>query len=152
LKKRGGTMSSSAMKELVECLVEAWNRRDADAVARCYAHDAVSRDVTLEEPLHGREAIRNAGAMYMRAFPDIHLDIRRLIRDGNVVWEEWRATGTHDGDLMGLGPTGRKGSTLGCNVIQVGENGLIHSETTYWDAAGLYRQLGALGDLARAAE
>jgi hypothetical protein len=29
---------------------------------------------------------------------------------------------------------------------------LIRSETTYWDAAGLYRQLGALPELARAAE
>ena len=145
-------MRPSAMKELVERLVESWNRHDPDAVARCYAHDAVSRDVTLAEPLHGREAIRNAAAMYMRAFPDIHFDIRRLACDGNVVCEEWRASGTHDGDLMGLGPTGRKGSTLGCNVIQVGDDELIHSETTYWDAAGLYRQLGALGDLARAAE
>jgi hypothetical protein len=52
---------------------------------------------------------------------------------------------------MGLQPTYRKWSTLGCNVIQVRDDGLIQSETTYWDAAGLYRQLGALGELARAA-
>ena len=145
-------MRPSAMKELVERLVEAWNRHDPDAVAGCYAHDAVSRDITLEEPLHGREAIRNAAAMYMRAFPDIRFEIRRVVCDGNVACEEWRATGTHEGDLMGLEATGRTGSTLGCNVIQLGDDGLIHSETTYWDAASLYRQLGALGDLARAAE
>jgi hypothetical protein len=54
-----------------------------------------------------------------------------------VILEEWQATGTHEGDLMGLPATHRKGATLGCNVIQVGRDGLIHSETTYWDAAGL---------------
>jgi steroid delta-isomerase-like uncharacterized protein len=145
-------MKPSAMKELVERLVESWNLHDPDAVARCYARDAVSRDITLDEPLHGRDAIRNAAAMYMKAFPDIHLEIRRVACDGDVICEEWRATGTHEADLMGLQPTGRMGSTLGCNVIQVGDDGLIHSETTYWDAAGLYRQLGALRDLARAAE
>jgi steroid delta-isomerase-like uncharacterized protein len=139
------------MKELVERLVESWNLHDPDAVAQCYAPDAVSRDITLSEPLHGRGAIRNAAAMYMTAFPDIHFDIRRIACDGDLICEEWRATGTHEGDLMGLQPTGRKGSTLGCNVIQVRDDGLIRSETTYWDAAGLYRQLGALGQLARAA-
>jgi steroid delta-isomerase-like uncharacterized protein len=145
-------MEPSLMKDLIERLVESWNGHDPDAVARCYAPDAVSRDITLGEPLRGRDAIRNAAAMYMRAFPDIRFDIRRIACDGDVICEEWRATGTHEGDLMGLKPTHRKGITFGCNVIQVGNGGLIRSETTYWDAAGLYRQLGALPELARAAE
>jgi steroid delta-isomerase-like uncharacterized protein len=144
-------MRRSEMKELIEQLVDSWNAHDPDAVARCYAPDAVSRDITLMEPLHGRNAIRNAAAMYMSAFPDIHFDIRLIACDGDVILEEWRATGTHEGDLMGLAPTHRRGTTLGCNVIQVGDEGLIRSETTYWDAAGLYRQLGALPELARAA-
>jgi steroid delta-isomerase-like uncharacterized protein len=144
-------MRRSEMKEIVERLVDSWNAHDPDAVAACYAPEAVSRDITLTEPLRGRDAIRNAVAMYMRAFPDIHFDIRRIVCEGDVILEEWRATGTHEGDLMGLDPTHRKGTTLGCNVIQVGEGGLIRSETTYWDAAGLYRQLGALPQLARAA-
>jgi steroid delta-isomerase-like uncharacterized protein len=147
-------MNRSTMKELVERLVESWNAHDPNAVAQCYAPDAVSRDITLSgsEPLRGRDAIRNAAAMYMGAFPDIRFDIRRVACDGDLICEEWRAAGTHEGDLMGLEPTGRKGSTLGCNVMQVGADGLIHSETTYWDAAGLYRQLGALRELASAAE
>jgi steroid delta-isomerase-like uncharacterized protein len=139
------------MTELVERLIDAWNTHDPDAVAGCYAPNAVSRDITVTEPLEGRDSIRNAAAMYLRAFPDIHFDIRRIECDGDVICEEWRASGTHDGDLLGLEPTHRKGTTLGCNVIQVGEEGLIRSETTYWDAAGLYRQLGALPELARAA-
>jgi steroid delta-isomerase-like uncharacterized protein len=145
-------MNRYEARELVERLVESWNAHDPDAVARCYASDAVSRDITLTEPLHGRVAIRNAAAMYMMAFPDIRFDIRRIVCDRNVICEEWRASGTHEGALMGLEPTHRRGTTLGCNVIQAGDDGLIHSETTYWDAAGLYRQLGALPDLARAAD
>lgn len=144
-------MKRSQMTELIERLVESWNAHDPDAVAVCYAPDAVSRDVSLGKPLRGRDAIRNAAAMYMTAFPDIRFEIGRIACDGDVICEEWRATGTHEGDLMGLEPTGRKGTTLGCNVIEVGDDGLIQSETTYWDAAALYRQLGALPELARAA-
>jgi steroid delta-isomerase-like uncharacterized protein len=144
-------MERSDARKLIERLVRAWNDHDADAVASCYATDAVSRDVTLAEPLRGRDAIRNAVETYIRAFPDIRFEIRRIACDGDLICEEWRATGTHEGDLMGLPPTNREGTTIGCNVIEVGDDGLIHSETTYWDAAGLYRQLGALPELARAA-
>jgi steroid delta-isomerase-like uncharacterized protein len=90
--------------------------------------------------------------MYMQAFPDITFEIRRIACDGQVLCEEWHATGTHEGDLMGLVASGRRSSVDGCNVMMVGDDGLIHSETTYWDAAGLYRQLGALPQLAHAAE
>jgi steroid delta-isomerase-like uncharacterized protein len=137
--------------EIVERLTDAWNSHDPDAVAACYARDAVSRDVTITEALHGRAAIRNAAAMYMRAFPDIRFEIRRVACDGDVVCEEWRATGTHHGDLMGLAATGRRAESIGCNVMSIGDEGQIHTETTYWDAASLYRQLGALPDLAHAA-
>lgn len=144
-------MRRAEASALVERLVDAWNSHDPEAVASCYAPDAVSRDVTLTEALHGRQAIRNAAETYMRAFPDIAFEIRRIVCDGDFVCEEWRATGTQQGDLMGLEATGKKGTTLGCNVIEMGEDGLIHAETTYWDAAGLYRQLGALPELAQAA-
>jgi steroid delta-isomerase-like uncharacterized protein len=143
-------MSHHASDDLVERLTEAWNAHDPAEVSQCYAPDAVSRDISLAEPLHGRTAIRNAADMYMHAFPDIHFQILRLFATGDFVCEEWRATGTHQGDLMGLPPTGRKATVTGCNVMKVGDDGLISSETTYWDAAGLYRQLSALPDLANA--
>src|SRR5206468_12890517 len=110
------------------------------AGSECYAPDAISRDISLTEPLHGRSAIRNAASMYMHAFPDVHFQILRVFGSRDFVCEEWRATGTHKGDLMGLRATGRQATVLGCNVMQLGGDGLIHPETTYWDAVGLYRQ------------
>jgi C-1 hydroxylase len=144
-------MSRAEQVEIVERITEAWNTHDPDAVAACYAADAVSRDVTITEALHGRAAIRNAAAMYMHAFPDIQFEIRRVVCDRDVVCEEWRATATHRGDLMGLAATGRRAETAGCNVMRLGDDARIHAETTYWDAAALYRQLGALPELAHAA-
>jgi len=143
-------MSPRAADDLLERLTEAWNAHDPAEVAQCYAPEAVSRDISLAEPLHGRAAIRNAADMYMRAFPDIHFQILRVFGSGDFVCEEWRATGTHQGDLMGLPSTGRQATVVGCNVMNLGDDGLIHSETTYWDAVGLYRQLGALPELAHA--
>jgi steroid delta-isomerase-like uncharacterized protein len=135
---------------LIDRLTEAWNAHDAERVAACYAPDAVSRDVTLTDSLHGRTAIRNGAQTYMRAFPDIRVEVKRLFGDGELICEEWRATGTHRGDLFGLPATGRTAEVIGCNVMQLGSDGLIQSETTYSDAAGLYRQLESLPQLARA--
>ena len=137
-------MSPSDTAAIVDRLVAAWNAHDPEGVAECYAPDAVSRDVTLTDALHGRVAIRNAADAYLRAFPDLRLEVQRAFGEGRTLCEEWRATGTHEGDLFGLPATGRKAEVIGCNVIQVGEDGLIQSETTYSDAAGLYRQLDRL--------
>lgn len=144
-------MSRPESTALVERLTAAWNAHDPDGVAACYAPDAVSRDVTLPEALHGRTAIRNAAAAYMRGFPDIRVEVRRMFAEGDLICEEWRVTGTHTGDLFGLPRTGRSSESIGCNVMQVDGDGLIRSEMTYWDAVGLYRQLHALPELAHAA-
>lgn len=144
-------MPTTEQTELVQRLLSAWNAHDPDAIAACYAADAITRDVTFREATTGRAAIRATAAMYLRAFPDIRFELRRVVGDGDVICEEWQASGTHRGDLMGLGGTGRRVESIGCNVMRVGEDGLICEETTYWDATGLYRQLGALAQLARSA-
>ena len=73
------------------------------------------------------------------------------LAEGDLICEEWRSDGTHLGDLIGLAATGYPANMAGCNVIRLDANGEIASETTYTDAAGLYRQLHALPQLASAA-
>lgn len=131
-------------RAVVERLTDAWNRHDAEGVAACYAADAVSGEVALTEPLHGRQAIRNSARMYMDALPDIRFETRRVFAEEASVCQEWTVTGTHAGDLLGLAPTGRTVQVALCRVMTVDADGLIRSETTYWDALGLYCQLGAL--------
>ena len=136
--------AAAEAQALVERLTDAWNRHDAEGVAACYAADAVSAEVALTEPLRGRPAIRNSARLYMDALPDIRLETRRVIAAGDCVCQEWAVSGTHRGDLLGLAPTGRTFEVPLCRVMTLGADGLIRSDTTYWDALGLYRQLGAL--------
>lgn len=144
-------MTHQQCADLIDRLTGAWNAHDPDGVAACYAPDAVSRDITLTEALHGRTAIRNAAETYMQAFPDLRVRATRIVCEGDLICEEWRSDGTHLGDLIGLAATGYPANMAGCNVIRLDANGEIASETTYTDAAGLYRQLHALPQLASAA-
>ena len=130
---------------------EAWNAHDADGVAACYAEDAKLYDVGLPEPLQGRAAIRDSVAGYLAAFSDFHaVNMGEPIVSGNRTAQEWKVTGTHDGELMGTPPTGKSATTYGCATAEFGEDGLIHRGGNYWNAAALMQQLGVLPEPAGA--
>jgi predicted ester cyclase len=80
--------------------------------------------------------------VYFLAFPDVQWHVLRTVCEGRLICQEWRATGTHLGDFDGLAPTGQTVTRSGCDVTLIGTNRLIEVETTYWDALGLYEQLG----------
>jgi steroid delta-isomerase-like uncharacterized protein len=129
---------------------EAWNAHDADRVAACYAEDAVMYDVGLPHPLRGRDAIRESVAGYFAAFSDLHVNAGEPIVAGNRAAQEWKVTGTNDGELMGVASTGRSATTYGCGTAEFGDDGLIHRAGNYWNAAALMQQLGVLPESAGA--
>ena len=131
--------------------IEAWNRGDADGVAATDADDVVTIDCTLPEPLHGRDAGRQLVATYMGAFPDLHVEVTRSIVEGNTLIQEWTATGTHDGDLLGMPPTHRRMEIRGCGIADIGEDGKTRELHQYWDHMTMMRQLGAVPETAGAA-
>ena len=129
---------------------EAWNAHDADGVAACYAEDAVLYDVGLPETVQGRAAIRDSVAGYLAAFSDLHVDVRKPIVYGNRAAQEFKVTGTNDGELMGIPPTGKSATTYGCGTAEFGDDGLVHRAGNYWNAAALMQQLGVLPEAAGA--
>ena len=128
----------------------AFNRHDADAVASMYADDARLRDQAAPGPIEGREAVREYISGYFRGFPDLTWERIGVEIDGNVGVEEWRASGTHEGELPGLPATHRRMTVEGCSVMHFGEDGLVHEERNYWDEAAMLRQLGVLAEPATA--
>src|SRR3954470_4785912 len=84
----------------------AWNAHDPDAVAAVFAPDAVLREMGRREAFTGRTAVRERAAALLRAFPDLHLERIELVIDGARHADRWVMTGTHQGELFGLAPTG----------------------------------------------
>jgi steroid delta-isomerase-like uncharacterized protein len=140
-------MGPAEIRELLQRETDAWNAHDPDAVAACYAEDAEVVDVTMPEPMRGREGIRAYVSGYVTAFPDLRLESGEPIIDGNRIAEEWKATGTHNGELMGMPATGRKMVTVGCGMGEVGDDGLFRRVVNYWNAGALMQQLGLLDEV-----
>ena len=55
----------------------------------------------------------------------------------------WTARGTHQGELLGITPTGKKFSITGISFLRIA-NGKIAEQWVNWDTLGLLQQLGAV--------
>ncbi len=144
-------MGITEITQVLKQETEAWNAHDADGVAACYAQDAKLYDVGLPEPLRGRAAIRESVAGYLAAFSDFHaVNLGEPIVSGNRAAQEWKVTGTNDGELLGTAPTGKSATTYGCATAEFGEDGLIHRGGNYWNVAALVQQLGVVPETAGA--
>jgi predicted ester cyclase len=95
-------------------------------------------------PMNGpsdREGMRHAGATFRHACPDWHSDILLLTVDGDLVTEHFRASGTHQNELLGVPGTGRTLTLMGTHVFRV-RNGKITERWGTLDELGLLRGLG----------
>lgn len=135
-------MMRKDMVELVEHYTASWNDCDADAVAACFSEDAVNRDIAVRVPLQGREQIKEVAARFMDAFPDLSRAVSRIVCENDLMTVEWRITGTHEAEVLGIPATGRHVEIDGCSIARVDADGLICALTNHWDVAGLLHQIG----------
>jgi steroid delta-isomerase-like uncharacterized protein len=122
--------------------LEAWNRQDAAGTVEIVAPDCVYIDNNVE--MRGREAMQAAAQAYFDAFPDLHLELDRLYVDGNTVIAEWRSSGTHEGELMGIPATGARAEARGVLIDEFGDDGLLHRGVLCWDTVKLLQDLGVM--------
>ena len=125
----------------------AFSEGDLDLIDELVADDAVGYDPAQPEPIRGAEGMKELVTMYRSAFPDLAFEVHETLRDGDLVAVRWTSTGTHDGELMGIEPTGKEVTVEGIEIDRV-EDGKIVESRVSWDALGLLRQLGAVPEMA----
>jgi steroid delta-isomerase-like uncharacterized protein len=107
--------------------------------------DFLPEDFVNHDPPFGatsdREGMRGAGAMFHAAFPDWHIDVGLLIGEGDLVVEQFTASGTQQDEIMGVPATGRTVTVRGIQIFRVRE-GRIVERWGRLDDLGLLSQLG----------
>lgn len=120
---------------------DAWNRRDAEAIAAVFADDGSYVDPVVPGGLGPAATGEYAGGLFA-AFPDLAFAIESEAACGDgLVAAEWRMTGTNRGPYMGLPPSGRQVDLAGADLIRV-EGERVRSVRGYFDTAVVPRQLG----------
>jgi predicted ester cyclase len=79
--------------------------------------------------------------MYHGAFSDAHITLDDVIVQGDKVVTRWTGRGTHDGNLMGIPPTGTSVEFTGIRIFRVADGQIVEGWVD-WDTFGLMRQLG----------
>ncbi len=120
----------------------------AAAVARIvgdYSPRAVVHDPLLGAPLVGAAAIAVHKTAEAAALSDASLTILSRTVLGDQLFSTWEMTGVHDGPFYHYAPTGARLQMSGATVQTRGRDGRIASETLYYDAADMHRQLSGQG-------
>lgn len=126
---------SDNLKAVLETLIEeVWNAGRYELIPEVFAQNAQLHMAGIE--LEGHEAIRDHYISPFRTgFPDLHIEVLDLLRDGNKIAMRLRGTGTHDGEYRGKPATGKQLDYTGIVVMHM-EGGMIAHVWGHSDAAG----------------
>jgi steroid delta-isomerase-like uncharacterized protein len=117
-----------------------FNGGDLDAVERFIAPDHANHDPTAPEVPPGPHGVRMLAEHFREAFPDIEYTFEEIFSSGDRVAHRWTFTGTHEGELMGIEPTGRRVEVMGIEINRL-DRGRIADSWAISDAEGLRKQL-----------
>jgi steroid delta-isomerase-like uncharacterized protein len=129
---------------------EVWNAGNLDAIDELIAEDHVDHDPVRAGAPGGTAGAREFVATYREAFPDAHIAIDDMLADGDKVVVRWRATGTHQGELMGIPASGKSIEITGIGIDRIA-GGKIAESWSNWDTIGMMGQIGAMPASAGAA-
>ena len=124
---------------------DAVNSGDMELISKTI-EEVVEPDVLIRTPLPldatGAQAFKHVWAVLLRAFPDLHVAAEDVIAEGDKVVCRNTVTGTHQGEYMGLPPTGKSITYSEIFIFRVA-GGRIAETWGVVDVLSQLRQLGA---------
>jgi steroid delta-isomerase-like uncharacterized protein len=139
-------MSTESNKTLIRRFWEGvFNQKNLAVIDEICTPDMVYHAPT--GPIQGREAFKQFIGMYLGAFPDFHITIEDIVAEEDKVAVRQATTATHQGELMGIPPSGKRISVSGIHVTRV-VNGKAVEDWGNDDMLGMLQQLGVIPSMA----
>jgi predicted ester cyclase len=123
---------------------EIWNRRRHELVDELISDELIDH---IEMPgLEGTGKASYLASLRLMhdAFSDYHEEIELIVADDDKAVSYVRVTGIHDGDLMGVPPTGRKMDVRAMGILRFANGQAIER----WGVGDTLKQMQQLGLLA----
>lgn len=129
-------------KELIRREVtEAWNEGDFAVIDDIFAEDSIDHVPLVPMEVRGPQGHKQLVNAFRSTFPDLEMEIDEMIAEGSFVAHRVIIRGTHDGDFVGIEPTGKEVEISGM-VFTRFEDGKIVESWANFDALGVLQQLG----------
>ncbi len=105
---------------------EVWTGRALEVIAEILDPAAVHHGAAFPD-VQGPEAIAEAVGRQLDTFPDMVITVEEAIDSGDLVAVRWTGTGTQEGELLGLAPTGHVANMTGINIYRISCGKVVES-------------------------
>jgi steroid delta-isomerase-like uncharacterized protein len=136
-------MSTEENKAVVRRLLDVWETGNVDLIDELLAPDYVNHSPASPEQPTGPEGQKEAIIMFRSAIPDLKMVVEDMIAEGDKVVFRNTVEGTHEGELFGIPPTGKRLSVKSMGVERVSD-GKIREHWRVTDELGMMQQLGVI--------
>jgi steroid delta-isomerase-like uncharacterized protein len=136
-------MSAEESKDIVRQFWRVWEEGNIDLVDELLAPDYVNRTPATPDQPTGPEGVKGVVGMFRTGMPDLKVVIEDMIAEGDKVAVRYTLEGTHEGELFGIPPTGRRLSIKSIAVERVSE-GKIREHWRVTDSLDMMQQLGVV--------
>jgi steroid delta-isomerase-like uncharacterized protein len=137
-------MSDEENRRIARRFIEICNQQQFGLMDELFVEDYVHHDPNLPPELQqGRENYKQVIVTLIRAFPDLQGTIDDQVSEGDRVVTRLRWHGTHQGELMGIPPSG-KAVDFGMIEIQRITGDKIVEGWVQFDALSMLQQVGAI--------
>jgi steroid delta-isomerase-like uncharacterized protein len=137
-KTMAATENSALVRRFIE---EAFNQANFEGIADMLAPDYLHHDPTTNQFGSGIDGFKQMISLYRQAFPDLQITLEDQIATEDKVVDRWTGHGTHQGEFMGMAPTGRKITATGISIHRIAAGKIAETWNNY-DALGMLQQLG----------
>jgi steroid delta-isomerase-like uncharacterized protein len=147
--ERRQLMSAEENKKVVQRFWKAWEEEDfVDLIDELLAPDYVNHSPGMPDQPTGPEGVKAVVGMFRSGMPDLRVTIDDMIAEGDKVATRYTIEGTHEGELYGVPPTGRRLSIESMIVERV-SGGQIEEHRRTTDTLDMMQQLGVFPESGR---
>ena len=138
---KAGSPAEENRAVVMRYIEEVWNRHDLDAIDGLVSSEYVNHAASTEEYRHG--GARRIWEWILSVFPDHRFDVEDVAADGETVAVRGTMVGTHEGELMGIAPTGKRVAAQQSHWFRVVDGKLMEHRAVR-DDLGMLQQLGVM--------
>ena len=131
-------------KELMKKFETMINTADEKLADELVASDAAFYTPASSEALYGGKGYLSVVYWMRKGFSDVQWHITDMVADEEKVAVKWDLTGTHDGEFLGIQPTGKKIKVCVMNFYYFNQNGKVTNDIAAEGMIGILRGIGAI--------
>ena len=131
-------------KELIKKFETMINTADEQLAQELVASDAPFYTPASPKPLYGGKGYLSIVHWMRSGFSDVQWEIQDMTADEEKVAVMWNLTGTHDGEFMGIKPSGKKISVCVMNFYYFNKDGKVTNDIAAEGMIGILRGIGAI--------